>query len=254
MNACRADRLLDDPGVLAAAVRAFGAAAGAPEPAVAASLFVQAWAVCVSRPVLAPLVAGRRVPDAAAANTVLVFDGGHRPVGAAAITPRFAAVAGDVLAAGDPWAELVEDDDALFAWARARMFDGHLAGVVGVLREVAPVGERLLWGNVAAAVAGGFAGLSFRPDAAAAIGADRLRADAARLLDRPGSPTEGLASLFPVTQAGVTRLFVRRRTCCLRYRLPDAPPTCLSCRLLPEPDRRRRITERLAPKSRRAGS
>src|SRR5581483_11098504 len=150
MNARRADRLLDDPGVLAAAVRAFGAAAGAPEPAVAASLFVQAWAVCVSRPVLAPLVAGRRVPDAAAANTVLVFDGGHRPVGAAAITPRFAAV----------------DGDALSAWARTRMFDGHLAGVVGVLREVAPVGERLLWGNVAAAVAGGFAGLSFRPDAA----------------------------------------------------------------------------------------
>jgi len=254
MNTCRADRLLDHPGALVAAVRIFGAAVGTGDPAVAASLFVQAWAVCLSRPFVAPLVAGRRVPDAAAANTVLLFDGGHRPVGAAAMTPRFAAVAGDVLAAGDPWADLVEDDDALFDWARARMFDRHLGGVVGVLRDVAPVGERLLWGNVAAAVAGGFAGLSFRPDIAAAIGAERLRADAARLLDRPGSPTEGLASLFPVTQAGVTRLFVRRRTCCLRYRLPDAPPTCLSCRLLPEPDRRRRITERLATKSRRAGS
>ena len=254
MNTRRADRLLDDPGALVAAVRDFGAAAGTAEPAVAASLFVQAWAVCVSRPVLAPLVAGRRAPDAAAANTVLHFDGGFRPVGAAAITPHYAAVAGDALATGDPWAELVEDDDALFDWARARMFDGHLAGVVGVLREVAPVGERLLWGNVAAAVAGGLARLSFRPDVAAAIGADRLRADASRLLDRPGSPTEGLASLFPVMQAGVTRLFVRRQTCCLRYRLPDAPPTCLSCRLLPEPDRRRRITERLVTENRRAGS
>jgi len=38
---------------------------------------------------------------------------------------------------------------------------------------------------------------------------------------------------------------VRRQTCCLRYRLPDAPPTCLSCRLLPEPERRRRISLRL---------
>jgi len=253
VNTRRADRLLDDPGALVAAVRRFGAAAGTADPAVAASLFAQAWAVCVSRPVVAPLVAGRRVPDAVAANTVLLFDGSHRPVGAAAITPRFAAVAGDALASGDPWAELVENDDAVFAWARARMFDGHLAGAVGVLREVAPVGERLLWGNVAAAVAGGFAGLSFRPDIAAAIGADRLRADAARLLDRPGSPTEGLASLFPVTQAGVTRLFVRRHTCCLRYRLPDAPPTCLSCRLLTEPDRRRRINEHLATKDSRAG-
>src|SRR5690348_13767110 len=102
-----------------AAVRTFGAAAGTADPAVAASLFAQAWAVCVGRPVVAPLVAGRRVPDAVAANTVLLFDGGHRPVGAAAITPRFAAVAGDALAAGDPWAELLDDDDAVFAWARA---------------------------------------------------------------------------------------------------------------------------------------
>ena len=60
MNTRRADRLLDDPGALVAAVRRFGAAAGTADPAVAASLFAQAWAVCVSRPVVAPLVAGRR--------------------------------------------------------------------------------------------------------------------------------------------------------------------------------------------------
>ena len=46
---------------------------------------------------------------------------------------------------------------------------------------------------------------------------------------------------------GGTRLFVRRQTCCLRYRLPDAPPTCLSCRLMPESERRRRIAARLQP-------
>jgi hypothetical protein len=171
---------------------------------------------------------------------VLLFDARHRPVGAVPVTPRFAARADDGLAAGDPWAELVAGDDAVFAWARARMFDRHLATLVGVLRELAPVGERLLWGNVAAAVAGGFAALSARADVAATAGPDRLRADAARLLDQPGSPTKGLASLFPVTRAGITRLFVRRQTCCLRYRLPDAPPTCLSCRLRPEPDRPRR--------------
>jgi len=210
---------------------------------VAASLFAQAWAGCVIRSALAPLVAGRRVPDRAAANTVLLFDGRHRPVGVAPVTPRYAARDGDPLVAGDLWAELVADDDALFAWARARMFDGHLAVLVGVLRRLAPVGGRLLWGNVAAAVAGGFAALSARPDVAATAGPDRLLADAARLLDQPGSPTEGLAALFPVAHAGVTRLFVRRQTCCLRYRLPDAPPTCLSCRLLPEPERHLRIRQ-----------
>jgi ferric iron reductase protein FhuF len=237
VNSCRADRLLDDPRAVGRAVRAFGAAAGTVEPAVAASLFAQAWALHVTRPALAPLVVGRRVADAAAANTVVLFDRRHRPVGTAPVTPRYAAVAGDVLAAGDPRAELLADDDAVFAWARSRMFEGHLAVLVGVLRGVAPVGERLLWGNVAAAVAGGFAALSTRPDVAGAIGLDRLRADAGRLLDRPGAPTEGLASLYPATQAGVSRLVVRRQTCCLRYRLPDAPPLCLSCRFRESPGR-----------------
>ena len=37
-----------------------------------ASLFVQAWASCVTRPALPPLMAGRRVADTAAANTVLM--------------------------------------------------------------------------------------------------------------------------------------------------------------------------------------
>jgi ferric iron reductase protein FhuF len=247
MNTCRADRLLDDPRALAGAVRRFGAAAGTVDMAVAASLFAQAWAVAVSRPAIAPLATGRRMPDTAAANTVVLLDARHRPAGSAPVTPGYAATAGDTVAGGDPWAEVVADEDAVFAWARARMFDGHLAVLVGVLHGLARVGERLLWGNVAAAVAGGFAALSARPGIATASGPHRLRADAARLLDEPGSPTEGLVSLFPVTRDGVTRLFVRRQTCCLRYRLLDAPPTCLSCRLLPEPDRRRRIGERLAP-------
>ena len=116
-----------------------------------------------------------------------------------------------------------------------------IAGLVGARRV--PDERRLLWGNAAAACAGGFAALAAEPGHP--FDPDRLRADATRLLDWPGSPTEGLAELFPVPHGGGTRLFVRRRTCCLRYRLHDAPPTCLSCRLLPEPERRRRISLRL---------
>src|SRR2546421_186013 len=65
---------------------------------------------------------------------------------------------------------------------------------------------------------------------------------------RPAGPAPrrgGWAGLPPPPPGGAPRLFVRRRTCCLRYRLHDAPPTCLSCRLLPEPERRRRISLRL---------
>jgi ferric iron reductase protein FhuF len=236
---------LDDSPGLFRMVQAFGRAAGTDEIAVAASLLCQAWAVDVTRPVIAGLVGARRVTDPAADNTELLFDGEGRPAGASWVTPRYAALAADRAAAADPWAELVDDEDALFAWTRSRLFDGHLTALVDVLHDIAPVGRRLLWGNVAAATAGAFAALSAAELPSADRAAQLLR-DARRLFREPGSPIEGLADVFPVDHNGGVRLFVRRQTCCLRYRLPDAPPTCLSCRLMPEAERRRRITLKLA--------
>ena len=259
-----ASALDDSPGLLRM-VQAFGRTAGTGEIAVAASLLCQAWAVNVTRPVIAGLVGGRRVTDMGADNTELLFDEEGRPAGASAMTPRYAALAGDRTAAADPWAEIVADDDALFAWARSRLFDGHLAALVDALVDITlplaahaatvggtppvpRIGRRLLWGNVAAATAGAFAALSAAPPLSAATPsrAAQLLGDARRLLHHPGSPIEGLADVFPVDHDGGVRLFVRRQTCCLRYRLPDAPRTCLSCRLLPEAERRRRITLKLA--------
>jgi ferric iron reductase protein FhuF len=234
--------LLQDGPALLRQVRAFGRAAGTDETAVATSLLCQAWAVAVTREAIASLVGARRVPDLASSNTVLLFDGGGRPAGTTLASLRYAAVAGDDDDA-DPLAEIVADDDALFDWTQRRLFDGHLAPLVEALHDIAPIGRRLLWGNVAAATAGGFAALSALPDLP--FDPDHLLLEARRLLDRPGSPTAGLVELFPVPHGDGTRLFVRRQTCCLRYRLPDAPPTCLSCRLLPERERQRRIGLRL---------
>jgi ferric iron reductase protein FhuF len=236
--------LQDRPG-LYRMVQDFGRSAGTDESAVAVSLLCQAWAVSVTRAAIASLVGARRVPDLAASNTVVLVDRDGRPAGVSLLTPRFAAVAGDDEAADAPGAEIVPDVDALFDWARAQLFDRHLRHLVEALHEFAPVGRRLLWGNVAAATAGGFAALSAQTPYR--LEPDRLIGDARRLLDRPDSPTWGLAEVFGVPHDGGTRLFVRRQTCCLRYRLPDAPPTCLSCRLVPESERRRRIAVRLEP-------
>ena len=247
-------------------VRAYGRAAGTrglhlppeTEPAVAASLLLQAWAVSVTRVAIASLVGARRMPDVTLSNTIVTFDGQGRPAGASLLAPRFVAVAGDEAATADPWAEIVPDEKALFSWARARLFHDHLGVLVDAVHDRFPVGRRLLWGNVAAATAGRFAALSAEPDPVLGrFDPDHLMRDARRLLDEPGSPTQGLAELFAVAHGGgvlpggqvrlpSTRLFVRRQTCCLRYRLPDAPPTCLSCRLMPESERRLRITDRLA--------
>jgi 2-isopropylmalate synthase len=76
-----------------------------------------------------------------------------------------------------------------------------------------------------------------------------LLADAAAFLDAPGAPTAGLATLFPVAGVGSPRLFVKRDTCCLLYRLPEAPDKCLSCRMIGDEERRRRITLRLVARS-----
>ncbi|HEV7535884.1 MAG TPA: IucA/IucC family C-terminal-domain containing protein [Acidimicrobiia bacterium] len=242
-GATPAERFLLDPLVLRRVVRAFGRAVGTDEMGVAASLFCQAWAVGVTRAAIACLVGARRVPDLAAANTLILFDGASRPTGAGLMSRRFAAVAGDDEAGADPGAAIVVDDDALFAWTRARLFDAHRGPLVEALHDLVPIGRRLLWGNVAAAVAGGFAALTALAERP--FDPEHVLPEAARLLDAPVSPTAGLAELFPVPHDGATRLFVRRQTCCLRYRLPDAPPTCLSCRLLPEPERHRRIRARL---------
>jgi ferric iron reductase protein FhuF len=236
---------LDDSPGLFRMVQAFGRTAGTDELAVAASLLFQAWAVSVTRPAIAGLVGARRVIDPGADNTELLFDGEGRPAGASPMTPRYAALAGDREAAADPWAEIVDGEDALFRWVRSRLFDGHLAALVDVLHDIAPVGRRLLWGNVAAATAGAFAALS-AAELPSAERAAQMLDDARRLLSDPGSPIEGLAEVFAVDHDGGVRLFVRRQTCCLRYRLPNAPPTCLSCRLMPEAERRRRITLKLA--------
>jgi hypothetical protein len=244
MTVGAASALEDSPGLLRM-VQAFGRTAGTDELVVATSLLCQAWAVDVTRTAIAGLVGARRVADLSAANTVVRFDREGRPVGASPVTPRFAALAGDGDAAAEPWAEMVDNDDALFAWARSRLFDEHLAVLVEALHDLAPVGRRLLWGNVAAATAGAFAALS-RAERPPADRAALMVRDARRLLDEPGSPTEGLAEVFAVEHDGGVRLFVRRQTCCLRYRLPAAPPTCLSCRLMPEADRRRRIALKLA--------
>jgi hypothetical protein len=104
------------------------------------------------------------------------------------------------------------------------LLDGHLAPLVAAVRAQVPVAERLLWGNAASALAGAKRVLgTARPAAAAraAVLAGRLLATGP--LDRSG---ELLAPQEP--DRGWT---LRRRSCCLYYRVPGGG-LCGDCVLL----------------------
>ncbi len=224
---------------LAGAVSTFTRTLGTSDERVAASLFGQAYALVVTHTTIVCLVVERRVPDVAAANTAVCLDAAGRPVSLALTTPRCAVLSDDP-AAAHPDSEVVADFSRLVSWARQQAFDDHLGPFIDALTVIAPVGRRTLWGNVAAACAKAFAALDV-----AGIDHDRLLGDATALLDAPDAPTRGLARLFAIDHGNGRRLFVRRETCCLYYRLPGAV-SCLSCRLLSDAERRARITSLLS--------
>jgi ferric iron reductase protein FhuF len=223
--------------VLAGTVARFAASLGT-DRVIAASLFVKQWAVIVARTAAAAYGAERRVPDVAASNSTVVFDDSGRPIALSLREPRFAALAADGVA-GCPSAVVLRDEFELQAWFRARAIDGHLRLAVDAVAAIAPIAPQRLWANVAAACAGGLAGLSAQDE-----DPDRLRADAGALLDAADAPTRGLVRLVPADEGARARLRVERQVCCLYHRLPDAPAACLSCPLLSRAERDRRVTTR----------
>lgn len=238
-RAVPADRLARPGPELDQALGIYAATLGA-DGEVAASQLTKHWATSVARAAVAAYATERRVPDVAATNSALACDGSGRPVSLVLTAPRFAALPGDP-DAGCPTAVVVADEARLAGWLREQALDAHLRPAVDAVAAAAPVDPQRLWGNVAAACASAFSTLSGRR-----LPLDRLRSDAATLLDAPGAATRGLVRLVPMAHGGRARLFVRREVCCLRYRLRHGPPRCLSCPQLSGPELRRRVALRLS--------
>ena len=173
-------------------------------------------------------------------------------LGAAArlVSPPLAAlVVGGVLpsarlwwrrAGGSGW-QIGYDDPAPADGPLTAVLDGLVTPVLAAFRDRYAVSPRVLWGNVASAVAGA-AGLlaDLRPAYAGPAGEA-----AAEVLGRP--PLAGTGTLVR-PDPGSARRFLIRRSCCLYYRVPGGG-LCGDCILTPEPDRRRQWAAAL----RRAG-
>lgn len=205
---------LHDPAICAQLLDAHAAARGIPNHAfgrvslpgqISASLTVQGIAMHLLGAVLAGVVHHRALITTAAEDVHI-----------AAMGPMFAvaASAGEVMTAATP-AELLEP----FA---EHWIDGHARRLVEDVRAVRRVGEALLWGNVASAVAATFVFFDWWD---ASVG-NRALADQVLML---GTPRLGASAwLAPLEVDGRVGLRSERSACCLLAKVPDTHvcPTC----------------------------
>jgi hypothetical protein len=123
----------------------------------------------------------------------------------------------------------------------------HLSALISSVRARITVGERLLWGDVAASLA-----VIFRAvEGAVATRDERLavRARADAFFDRADETLGGLGSFELVDGPGhdgaVDGWFWARTNCCLWYRTSDGR-LCDDCSLLDADDRRRQWRDQLS--------
>ncbi|MDT4986835.1 MAG: hypothetical protein QOI74_929 [Micromonosporaceae bacterium] len=194
------DRRVRDDADVAALIEAVGSWAGSAERRVAASLVVLGYSARIVGPAVSVLLRDGILLDLRPSNVRYRFDPGRGFVL-------------DLVRAGG-WREAAAggDSGSLFDhWTRV-VVDSQLAPLVETVRSVVPVASALLWGNVAAGLAGALRTVA----ASAAVPPERCHAAGGRLLDR--GPLRGSGEL---TLRGGQVDFVRT-TCCLYYRLPGA--------------------------------
>jgi hypothetical protein len=209
-------RLLADPGLpfLDDLVSRAAANTGAGRRA-AALLTWKRLSYRITFPVALGWALDRRVP-VLDLERVLVEAG---PSPRVALSGARTAVLPDDPCAGAPDVIVVEDGSALLAAMRATLVEGTLGPLAIALRRLVRVGEPVLWGSVAAALAQPL--VTYAP----LLSCDPLTA-----------PQELMASVAPelarlvdlVPLPGTRALALRRRTCCFAFAVPGLEP-CQGC-------------------------
>lgn len=194
--------LVADPAHFAGTVAATAAGRGSDDPVVLRSLWWQAYAYRLAGTTLAAWVVGGRAPDPSA-------DGAG--VGVARSRPSSLLV--------DPSASPIDDLRSLVD----ATFAGHLDPLAARLRADRGLGEQLVWGNAAAALASALGAV------ATAEGAPPLGARIEQVL---GVLPHGIAGLGTWTVPPSAGFGFRRRTCCLWWKTNAAAGAlCEDCSL-----------------------
>jgi iron complex transport system ATP-binding protein len=201
----RCDALITDASVLTDVIDRAMPGFGTDDPAVAASLFAQAYAFRAAGVALAAYALALPVPDVAPDTTAVRID-----------KPRPSQVAHL-----DPEAQPLDA-----AELSARLVTGHLEPFVRAVHDAYTVGERLLHGNVAASCAVAFRAV----EGASPEHRDEIRARAEAFV--AATPSFAGLGAFRTVRAGDREGWYWDRTsCCLWFRTP-AEHYCDNCSLL----------------------
>ena len=210
--------LLADPGLLVDVVRDTKSGFGTSDDAVAASLFVEAYAFRVGGAPLVAYALDLPVPDPAPTAVSVRIDK-PRPSAVAYLGADLARLDAEALAH-----ELVET---------------HLRPFVDSVHRYFALGERNLLGNVAAACA-----VAFRAcESSAGVDRARVRDRAGEFFDSCHAHFDGLGGFTVVTHAGREGWYWDRTSCCLWFRTSGSQ-LCDNCSLIdPAELRERRVAE-----------
>jgi ferric iron reductase protein FhuF len=197
--------LVTRPAVLGALVRSTARGTGTHVHTVAASLFVQGYAFRIGALVLAPFALGLPTPSCDPLDTFIRMNGDQPAT--VAVTDR----------------AVVHRDVERIA---AELLGGHLAPLVAATTQEITVGRRLLWGNIASAIATVFRAV----EGTAGIDRSAVRARADAFLAAAEPWLSGLGRFEMVDGAARTGWYWTRSNCCLWYQSSNGR-RCTDCSL-----------------------
>jgi ferric iron reductase protein FhuF len=225
--------LVNDPAWLASVVTSTAPRLGTSSQTVATSLFVQNYAYRVITLAVASATVDGVVPDSHHERLAVSIKAG-RPSSIAYLDPRVM-VMGDSpeIALSDPVtgsrviSELVEG-----------AITGHLTALVTSAHESVRIGERLLWGNVAASCATAFRTME-------GLLGPWVQGVGTRFMASVPATMNDLGSFWLVEEGDSHGWFWERTNCCLYDRL--AGVRCADCSKTPAQDRRAAYRRSLNP-------
>ena len=219
---------VDNPEWLARVITECGRILETENRVVAASLFVQGYAYRVLTPAVACLVVNGVVPTAEPETTAVAFSRGR----ASKMAYRSGAcrdLSGRTTAGRDALATRHRADASLRAVLEL-VIEDHLEALIRSVRREIRVGERLLWGNVAASASTAFRTME------GCLGS-WIEPLGERFFELAPTYLRGLGSFVTLEAHGRHGWFWERTNCCLYDRLPAAT-RCGDCSRTPALERR----------------